>query len=264
MDEPRTLTGPTYLTVTLVFTTKFPVFLQSDLTRARLGTGSAARATVVTQKSLTAVVSVLCLHRTVYSVAYRQVSRVVSASYFYPECCPGWRRFHSHNCNQGTLERDVMGETFQSLQPKTQCQTVLLISSYSCVWTSLCEWRYLLETQPVCLSVGLDGFPVPNRYTDTHIYLHNRIRSLCTSNPTRTNQFLCLSSLSDVDECSTQQPCAQECVNTAGSYRCACGDGFKLAGDGRSCQSLPPPPLPPRPPTQPSQTTVGGHTDAGK
>lgn len=81
------------------------------------------------------------------------------------------------------------------------------------------------------------------------------------------NEFPCLSRLSDVDECSTQRPCAQECVNTAGGYRCACRDGFKLAGDGRSCQSLPPPPPPhatPPSPTQPSQAPVGGHTDAGK
>lgn len=59
-------------------------------------------------KSLTAVVSVFCFPRTLYSVAYRQVSRVASSSYFYPECCPGWRRFHSHNCNQGNLERHVI------------------------------------------------------------------------------------------------------------------------------------------------------------
>ncbi|XP_049415978.1 epidermal growth factor-like protein 7 [Epinephelus fuscoguttatus] len=39
-------------------------------------------------------------YKTVYSVAYRQVSRSAPPSYFYSECCPGWRRFHSHNCNQ--------------------------------------------------------------------------------------------------------------------------------------------------------------------
>uniref|UniRef100_A0A3P9QAG8 EGF-like-domain, multiple 7 n=1 Tax=Poecilia reticulata TaxID=8081 RepID=A0A3P9QAG8_POERE len=39
-------------------------------------------------------------YKTTYSLAYRQVSRIESASHFYPDCCPGWRRFHSHNCNQ--------------------------------------------------------------------------------------------------------------------------------------------------------------------
>ncbi|XP_069556972.1 LOW QUALITY PROTEIN: epidermal growth factor-like protein 7 [Brachyistius frenatus] len=68
----------------------------------------------------------------------------------------------------------------------------------------------------------------------------------------------------DVDECSERQPCAQQCVNTAGSYRCACRDGFRLTGDGHSCQSLPPPHPPhPPPPPPPPRKTVGGHTDAG-
>lgn len=73
------------------------------------------------------------------------------------------------------------------------------------------------------------------------------------------------SRLSDVDECGGRQPCAQLCVNTAGSYRCACRDGFALAGDGRSCHQFPPPPPSPSPtPTQGSRAAVGGHADAGK
>lgn len=66
-----------------------------------------------------------------------------------------------------------------------------------------------------------------------------------------------------MDECSEQQPCTQGCVNTLGSYRCACGEGYSLAGDGRSCQRIPSTPPPATPPST-SQTTVGGHTDAGK
>lgn len=81
--------------------------------------------------------------------------------------------------------------------------------------------------------------------------------------------FSGLSCLSDVDECSERQRCTQQCVNTAGSYRCACREGFALAGDGRSCQSLPPPSPPPATPTSSSQSSqatvgVGHHTDAGK
>lgn len=65
----------------------------------------------------------------------------------------------------------------------------------------------------------------------------------------------------DVDECKEQQPCAQMCVNTLGSYQCACREGS--SGDGRSCQSIPSTPLPaPLPST--TQTPVGGHADAGK
>lgn len=33
----------------------------------------------------------------------------------------------------------------------------------SCVWTSLWEWRYLLETQPVCVSARLDRKSMSNR-----------------------------------------------------------------------------------------------------
>ncbi|XP_028829220.1 epidermal growth factor-like protein 7 [Denticeps clupeoides] len=39
-------------------------------------------------------------YKTVYRVSYRQVSRAGPLSHYYPECCPGWQRFHSHNCNQ--------------------------------------------------------------------------------------------------------------------------------------------------------------------
>ncbi|KAL7377073.1 hypothetical protein ABVT39_021352 [Epinephelus coioides] len=139
-------------------------------------------------------------YKTVYSVAYRQVSRAAPPSYFYSECCPGWRRFHSHNCNQAVCGHPC-GNGGTCLRPN-QCACPL-------------GW---------------------------------------TGNQCQT----------DVDECSEQQPCAHECVNTAGSYRCVCRGGFMLAGDGRSCQGLPPPPPPPPPPTtQTSQATVGGHTDAG-
>ncbi|XP_051907132.1 epidermal growth factor-like protein 7 isoform X2 [Hippocampus zosterae] len=44
-------------------------------------------------------------HRgTTYALAYRQVSRVAPFSNFYPECCPGWRRFHSLHCNRDVDE----------------------------------------------------------------------------------------------------------------------------------------------------------------
>uniref|UniRef100_A0A671WEG6 EGF-like-domain, multiple 7 n=1 Tax=Sparus aurata TaxID=8175 RepID=A0A671WEG6_SPAAU len=112
-------------------------------------------------------------YKTVYSVAYRQVSRAAPPSHFYPECCPGWQRFHSHNCNQAVCGQPcVNGGT--CLRPN-QCACPLGWTGHRCQ--------------------------------------------------------------TDVDECSERRPCAQECVNTAGSYRCACRDGFRLTGDGHSCQS---------------------------
>lgn len=134
-------------------------------------------------------------YKTMYSVAYKQVSRVVPYSHFYPECCPGWKRFHSHNCNQAVCAHCMNGGT--CFKPN-QCACPQGWTGHQCQ--------------------------------------------------------------TDVNECSEQRPCAHKCVNTAGSYRCACRDGFRLIGDGRSCQSLPPPHTTRRPPS-PARPTVGGHTD---
>ncbi|NXL30432.1 EGFL7 protein, partial [Glaucidium brasilianum] len=49
----------------------------------------------------------------------------------------------------------------------------------------------------------------------------------------------------DVDECGSQSHgCGQLCINTAGSYHCACWDGFSLAADNKTCQPLVPAPEP--------------------
>ncbi|NXE19176.1 EGFL7 protein, partial [Ardeotis kori] len=49
----------------------------------------------------------------------------------------------------------------------------------------------------------------------------------------------------DVDECAGQSHgCGQLCVNTAGSYHCACRDGFSLTADDKACQPLVPAPEP--------------------
>ena len=53
----------------------------------------------------------------------------------------------------------------------------------------------------------------------------------------------------DFDECSPSLPrgckkgpgrsmCQQICINTPGSYRCACQNGFQLALNGRSCEQI--------------------------
>ncbi|NXP02421.1 EGFL7 protein, partial [Thinocorus orbignyianus] len=49
----------------------------------------------------------------------------------------------------------------------------------------------------------------------------------------------------DMDECASQSHgCHQLCINMAGSYHCACRDGFTLAADDKACQPLVPPPEP--------------------
>ncbi|XP_065179063.1 uncharacterized protein LOC135809606 [Sycon ciliatum] len=44
----------------------------------------------------------------------------------------------------------------------------------------------------------------------------------------------------DLDECKdiSPSPCAQECVNTQGSYQCACNSGFQLAADDVECDDI--------------------------
>ncbi|POI21653.1 hypothetical protein CIB84_014600, partial [Bambusicola thoracicus] len=51
--------------------------------------------------------------------------------------------------------------------------------------------------------------------------------------------------LSDADECASQSHgCSQLCINTAGSFHCACRDGFSLAADNKACQPMVPGPKP--------------------
>ncbi|TFK08455.1 solute carrier family 12 member 8 [Platysternon megacephalum] len=46
----------------------------------------------------------------------------------------------------------------------------------------------------------------------------------------------------DVDECAgPSHGCSQHCVNTPGSYGCACRAGQTLSADGKSCQASEPP-----------------------
>ena len=44
--------------------------------------------------------------------------------------------------------------------------------------------------------------------------------------------------LSDVDECKFSNECQQVCINTNGSYFCACNVGFQLSSDQQSCMGM--------------------------
>ncbi|XP_062576062.1 adhesion G protein-coupled receptor E1-like, partial [Saccostrea cucullata] len=42
-----------------------------------------------------------------------------------------------------------------------------------------------------------------------------------------------------IDECSSNQHlCTQRCINTQGSYRCSCTDGFQLRSDNTTCEDV--------------------------
>ena len=49
--------------------------------------------------------------------------------------------------------------------------------------------------------------------------------------------FLNLSDVADIDECTVfgEQLCSQICVNTIGSFRCECRQGYRIAQDKRTC-----------------------------
>ena len=63
-------------------------------------------------------------------------------------------------------------------------------------------------------------------------------------------QYICISSniagtdtadtylrVNDINECRTNiHLCEQTCVNTLGSFRCDCKQGYRLMQDGRSCE----------------------------
>ena len=43
----------------------------------------------------------------------------------------------------------------------------------------------------------------------------------------------------DINECSERTDgCAQNCMNSVGSYSCSCGSGYRLASDGRGCTDI--------------------------
>lgn len=54
----------------------------------------------------------------------------------------------------------------------------------------------------------------------------------------KTNAFLFFG-ITDIDECAqVPSPCAFQCRNVPGSFRCLCPPGAVLLGDGRSCAGL--------------------------
>ncbi|GFU71077.1 hypothetical protein TNCV_1216021 [Trichonephila clavipes] len=41
-----------------------------------------------------------------------------------------------------------------------------------------------------------------------------------------------------IDECAKRKDnCDHDCINTPGSFRCACKDGYVLQEDGKACES---------------------------
>ena len=64
-----------------------------------------------------------------------------------------------------------------------------------------------------------DGYTCIGRLDKLFILMHNRFTKI-----------------SDVDECSEElHRCHQTCHNSVGSYACSCDSGYRLDGDGLTC-----------------------------
>lgn len=43
----------------------------------------------------------------------------------------------------------------------------------------------------------------------------------------------------DIDECSSGFPCSQQCINTYGTYKCHCAEGYEIQPNNQNgCRSL--------------------------
>lgn len=73
-----------------------------------------------------------------------------------------------------------------------------------------------------------------------HLFFHYFcilfLLSLCLLSPWCWSFFVLRA---DINECERlPQPCAHQCINTPGSFKCTCPPGRHLLGDGKSCAGL--------------------------
>ena len=63
------------------------------------------------------------------------------------------------------------------------------------------------------------------------------VHVLCQTLKARILQYIpFFSKFADVNECGLDKGgCDHKCVNKAGTYRCACDEGYTLARDNRTC-----------------------------
>lgn len=90
--------------------------------------------------------------------------------------------------------------------------------------------HFLIYIHLVCLRMTVSCFCL--FYTPAQLFCN---QSLWLTWPFTWSLFCLL----DVDEClQTPNPCAYQCRNVPGSFRCLCPPGTVLLGDGRSCAGL--------------------------
>ncbi|KAG8536554.1 hypothetical protein GDO81_026107 [Engystomops pustulosus] len=133
-------------------------------------------------------------YRTTYKISYRQISRKMALPLY--SCCPGWWRAEGHSCSQVSCP--------------LPCH-----NGGACVGYNQCR-----------CSEGWSGV-----HCQTGKTLLRAVRSWGEGGCRRVFMSCLLSP--DVDECeSGQHHCSQSCINTSGSFRCGCSQGFYLSDDG--------------------------------
>lgn len=176
---------------------------------------------------------------------------------------------HGRRVCGNDVDRGVLYSTESFVQPVykpylTMCQGQRLCSSYKTMYRL--SYRQVTKMAPSLLYP--DCCPGWQRFRSHHCNQAVCVQP-CQNGGTchRPNQCSCPAGWkgrqcqADVDECVEGQLCAQQCVNTAGSYRCVCDEGYTINADGRTCKRLPPPPTsPPPPPIAPPLGKPRGET----
>ena len=81
--------------------------------------------------------------------------------------------------------------------------------------------------------IGAVCGPCPLGYAEVSQKCYGRVRSRILF---VVNKFV---SFSDIDECTINSTiCEQLCINTDGSYTCACNDGYQLITGSNLCQGM--------------------------
>ncbi|XP_048678599.1 epidermal growth factor-like protein 7 isoform X2 [Caretta caretta] len=157
-------------------------------------------------------------YRTTYKVAYRLAYRRFSQPMYM--CCPGWRRANAHavGCSKGISDQLWAG-----------------------LRTSYIHWEQLFAHVVSLLAHGIGAFTA---------FALSICRVPCQNGGSCSAPDRCTcppgwrgkSCQTDVDECAgPHHGCSQHCVNTRGSYGCACRAGHRLSADGKSCHASAPP-----------------------
>ena len=103
------------------------------------------------------------------------------------------------------------------------------IAAYISVYTSVAKCLYLsgslelIHTYAHCCCVCS--------------YMHRLLVCAAANMFTSARSCCCLVYAIDVDECAIGRDlCDQVCINTVGSYSCACSSGYEIAADRRTCK----------------------------